>query len=311
MQHIPQQQIYDPWEIKQEITDFNIEIHCCRYWMLSEWECENLSLPSWRIYHSRTGGSFVQFGGETYELTNDKLILIPPYTAFSSCIHQQYKKNERIKGIKITGEAEVAHYAAKGMSDQFFAHFNLGHPYDKISPGVYICSLNDHWHREMQAIETERIINPNTINMFSSMKINGLLIYALEQLQPETWNLSMPDKRIALIIRYIDENINTELHNAVLSDKASMATNSFARLFRNLMQQTVQQYIQQKRIEKAIKLLHYSSLGIEDIAVACGYYDRHHFSKVFKFQTGFSPVRYRKRISGEFLTALNSINNNC
>jgi len=119
MQHIPQQQIYDPWEIKQEITDFNIEIHCCRYWMLSEWECENLSLPSWRIYHSRTGGSFVRFGGETYELTNDKLILIPPYTAFSSCIHQQYKKSERIKGIKITREEEVSHYAAKGMSDQF------------------------------------------------------------------------------------------------------------------------------------------------------------------------------------------------
>jgi AraC-like DNA-binding protein len=77
-----------------------------------------------------------------------------------------------------------------------------------------------------------------------------------------------------------------------------MATNSFARLFKSLMQQTVQQYIQQKRIEKAIKLLHYSYMEIGEIASECGYYDRHHFSKVFKKQTGLSPARYRHRLSG-------------
>jgi hypothetical protein len=161
--NLPQQQIYDPWEIKQEITDFKIEIHCCRYWMLSEWECENLSLPSWRIYHSRSGGSYVQFGGKRYELTNETLVLIPPYTSFSSGICRINKKSESIKGIKITSEAEVVLYAGKGLSDQFFAHFNLGHPHDKIPPGIYICRLNGHWHKEMHDIEVERIANPNTI----------------------------------------------------------------------------------------------------------------------------------------------------
>jgi AraC-like DNA-binding protein len=75
-----------------------------------------------------------------------------------------------------------------------------------------------------------------------------------------------------------------------------MATNSFARLFKNIMQLTVQQYIQQKRIEKAIMLFHHSSLEIDEISGECGFYDRHHFSNVFKKQTGFAPAKYRKKI---------------
>ena len=77
---------YDPWETYQEIADVKIVLHCSRYWMLSEWECENMSFPFWRLYHSRTGGSFVTFEASEHELTNDKLLLIPPYTSFSTRI---------------------------------------------------------------------------------------------------------------------------------------------------------------------------------------------------------------------------------
>jgi len=60
----------------------------------------------------------------------------------------------------------------------------------------------------------------------------------------------------------------------------------------------VQQYIQKKRIDAAIILLHYSDLGIDDVASKCGYYDRSHFSKIFKRITGVAPVSYRKKVRG-------------
>ena len=107
MQNTPINSKHDPWQIKQDIVELKIEIHCSRYWILSEWECENLSLPFWRIYHSRIGGSFVEFNNTVVELTDDKMILIPPYTAFSSYIKNRRNTVESIKGIKIDKEEQI------------------------------------------------------------------------------------------------------------------------------------------------------------------------------------------------------------
>lgn len=296
MQNLPEQQKYDPWEVKQEIADVRIEIHCSRYWMLSEWECDDLSLPFWRVYHSRLGGSFVRFGGREIELADGVLVLIPPYTAFSSHINSKGSGKESIKGVRISAEEQLELYKKVGLTDQFFVHFNLGYPYDKMTPNVYVCELNDYWKQALKIIENERLKSPNAIGFYESLQLNGLLLYALQRLLPQMWNMTIPDKRIAKVINYIDENIGTDLLNNRLSDVASMATNSFARLFKNVMQLTVQQYIQQKRIERAIMLFHHSSLEIDEIAGECGFYDRHHFSNVFKKQTGYSPARYRQRI---------------
>lgn len=296
MQNLPIQQKYDPWEIKQEIVSLKIDIHCSRYWMLSEWECENLSLPFWRLYHSRLGGSFVRYNGIEIELKSNVLILIPPYTAFSSHINSQDIKNESIKGIKITNEEQIDYYKKGGLVDQFFVHFNIGYPYDKMTQDIYICELNDFWKNELRNIEIDRLSNPNNIHFYSSMQLNSLLLYAMQRLLPNMWDMSVPDKRIAKVMHYIDENIGLELLNSQLCSVASLATNSFARLFKSTLQVTVQQYIKQKRIEKAIMLFHHSTLEIDEIASECGFYDRHHFSNVFKNQTGYSPAKYRQKI---------------
>lgn len=296
MPNLPEQQKYDPWEVKQEIAFVKIEIHCSRYWMLSEWECVNLSLPFWRIYHSKLGGSFVRFKGAEIELTSNTLILIPPYTAFSSRIKTFKVNSESIKGVKIKSEEQIEHYKKSGLVDQFFVHFNLGYPYDKMTQDIYVCELNEYWGNELRNIEIERLSSPNSINYYGSMQLNSLLLYALQMLLPKMWNITIPDKRIAKVLSFIDENIGTELLNSQLSDVASMATNSFARLFKYVTQLTVQQYIKQKRIEKAIMLFHHSSLDIDEIASECGFYDRHRFSNVFKKQTGFPPATYRQKI---------------
>ncbi len=293
---LPEQLKYDPWDARQEIIGVKLQLHCSRYWMLSEWECQNLSLPFWRLYHSKTGGSCVHYRGKTTELTSDKLVLIPPYTAFSSNINTSESMVESIKGIRINTEQQVEQYAALGMKDQFFVHFNLDYPYDRAEQGVYCCRLNDYWKQELYAIEAERLLHPNEIGFLSSMRLNGLIIYALQQQLPEMWNILLPDKRIQKVLSFIETNLASELTISSLSEVASLAANSLARLFKREVQKTLHQYIQQKRIEKAILLLYHSTLEIEAIADECGFYDRHHFSKVFKSQTGFSPAKYRLRI---------------
>jgi AraC-like DNA-binding protein len=298
MHNLPEQQKYDPWEVKQEIADIKIEIHCSRYWMLSEWECENLSLPFWRIYHSRLGGSFVSFKGHEVELAGNILVLIPPYTAFSSHINGKNLKNESIKGVKIASEEQIEQYKKSGLVDQFFVHFHLDYLFNKIKCDIYKIELSDYWEQEIKSIEQDRLKNQNSIDFRSNIKITGLILYALQNLSAAVWETNTIDNRILKVIKYIEVNLSNELTNSYLSSIVNLATNSFSRLFRDSLNCSVQQYIQKKRIDAAIIFLHYSDLEIDDIASKCGYYDRSHFSKTFKRITGVAPVSYRKKVRG-------------
>jgi AraC-like DNA-binding protein len=288
---------FDPWEAKQSIAEIRVLLHCSRYWMLSEWECENMSFPFWRLYHSSTGGSFITYNKIEYELNNTKLVLIPPYTSFSTHIKQHsIAEEESIIGKVIKTTTEVDYFKEKGMCDQLFVHFNLGFPYDKIKIGIYEIEINEYWLRQINLIKINRLEFPNNINTHSAIEINCLIMYALQGINLDHWDFPVIDKRILKVISYIDKNIDKELTNNTLSKIANLATNSFARLFKLSLNCTVKNYIQQRRIEHAIMILHHSNKDIEDIALECGYYDRHHFSRVFKQQTGIPPAKYRLKI---------------
>lgn len=290
-------QKYDPWEIKQNIEEVRVITHCCRYWMLSEWECENMSFPFWRLYHSSTGGSYVEFQNNEFHLTDDTLILIPPNTSFNTHINKKkLSKHESIVGQKINYEEEIKILHEKGLCDQLFIHFNLGYPFDSVKPEIYEIKVNGYWFEQIRQIKYKMLITPNDINIQLNLKIKSLILYSLQNIPENLWEFPTIDKRILKIIKYIDKNISKDLSNNDLSNVSNLATNSFARLFRESIHCSVQKYIQRRRIEHAIMLLHHTNMQIEDIALECGFYDRHHFSKIFKAQTGLPPVKYRLKI---------------
>lgn len=291
----PEKQKYDPWELQQEIANFKVTIHCCRYWMLSEWECKNMSFPFWRLYHSRLGGSYVQFEGKRIELVPGKVIVIPPYTSFSSQL-KGTEPNENIQGIRIQKEEEISFYQKRGMTDQMFVHFNLGYPYDQIQPDVYEITIDSEMEEAVRDIEYDRLQEPNSIGFSSNLKLVSFVLSALQQIPPSLWQQPEIDSRILKTIRYIDKNLDKPLSNEELSALANLATNSFARLFRECMNNSVQQYIQQRRIDQAVIMLHHSDLSIDEISSQCGFYDRHHFSRVFRRQTGIPPGIYRQKM---------------
>lgn len=291
----PEQQKYDPWELQQDIVNFKITIHCSRYWMLSEWECKKMSFPFWRLYHSRLGGAYVSFEGKTTEIAPGKLILIPPYTAFSSHL-KGTEPNETIKGVRIQHEDEVAYYGQSGFTDQLFVHFNLGYPFDHVENNIYEIPVGAIHTTMIQKIEADRLSSPNTIDFQSNIQIISLVLAALQHTPSELWKLPETDRRILKTIYHIDNNLYNKLDNNELSKIANLATNSFARLFKENMRIPVQQYIRQRRIDQATILLHHSDLSIDDISTKCGFYDRHHFSRIFREQTGIAPGLYRQKM---------------
>jgi AraC-like DNA-binding protein len=295
---VPEEQKYDPWVTKQEITDVKVIVHCCRYWMLSEWECENMSFPFWRLYHSRLGGAYVCFEGKKVQLSSDKIVIIPPYTPFSTHLRtDQNRKEESIKGYRIKEEIEIDAYAKKRMTDQMFVHFNLGFPHDRIQQGIYEFNTDAFTETFIRSIEVSLLQEPTRLDFQTNAKIISLLLFFLQGIPKKLSTYFVVDERIKKVIDYIEKKISIPLTNKELAMVSNLATNSFARLFRENMNCSVQHYILQRRIDQAIVLMHHSNSQIGDIALECGFYDRHHFSRVFKKIKGIPPVSYRKKVA--------------
>jgi AraC family transcriptional regulator len=66
----------------------------------------------------------------------------------------------------------------------------------------------------------------------------------------------------------------------------------FATQFKQSMGIAPHQYVNQQRIEKAKQCLRSQKLSISDVAIACGFSNQSHLTKVFKQQTGTTPKRY-------------------
>jgi AraC family transcriptional regulator len=69
-----------------------------------------------------------------------------------------------------------------------------------------------------------------------------------------------------------------------------------ARVFRELHGCTVGDYVRRLRIEYACHCLRTSDTALATIALAAGFADQSHFSRVFKRQTGVSPAVFRESI---------------
>jgi len=66
-------------------------------------------------------------------------------------------------------------------------------------------------------------------------------------------------------------------------------------LFRRVEGITIQQYIRREKIRLAENLLRYSEYDVKSIAVYLAFCSQSHFGKVFKDQTGLTPMKYREK----------------
>jgi AraC family transcriptional regulator len=68
----------------------------------------------------------------------------------------------------------------------------------------------------------------------------------------------------------------------------------FARAFRQSIGASPHQWLLARRIDKAMSLLAGSDLTLAQIALACGFSDQSHLTRVFKVAVGTSPGRWRR-----------------
>jgi AraC family transcriptional regulator len=99
--------------------------------------------------------------------------------------------------------------------------------------------------------------------------------------------------RINRVIDAIHSNIAEPLRLEALATCAGFSPYHFHRIFHAITGQTVQAFTLRLRLDLALRcMLHQTSSGLTEIALACGFGSSSNFSRVFKQQFGCAPSRF-------------------
>ncbi|MCI8492745.1 AraC family transcriptional regulator [Anaerotruncus sp.] len=95
-------------------------------------------------------------------------------------------------------------------------------------------------------------------------------------------------------VNYIEENLQEEISTEMLAEMVSLSPFYFQRLFKRLVNKSVQEYVKLRRLSKAITQLHADDQRILDVALAYGFSSHANFTRAFKETYGIAPEEYKK-----------------
>jgi AraC family transcriptional regulator len=101
--------------------------------------------------------------------------------------------------------------------------------------------------------------------------------------------------RINRVIDHIEAHLDSDLSLGALARVANFSEFHFHRIFKGVVGETLNQFIQRRRVEKAAGfLLANPAKSVTEIALNCGFSGSAAFARTFKDAFGVSASRYRK-----------------
>lgn len=92
----------------------------------------------------------------------------------------------------------------------------------------------------------------------------------------------------------LDSHLDGEITLDRLAQECGLSVSHFARAFRKTNGTSPHRWLVGRRVAKAKDLLHNSTTPLSEIALACGFADQSHFTRVFTKMVGISPGASRR-----------------
>jgi len=235
---------------------------------LSNWNHESVDSPFWRFYHNPTPGCFIRFKGEDISLHPGCVVLIPANTVFDCC-----------------GPVEAAH---------FWIHFTVTRPGRVAMEGPVVLAADEVFRlllREAIALHGDETGVMREQRLYHTSA--ALLHVAFSRVQVELAH-RLPEPLSALIAA-VHNAPNGDFSNTLLARRMGMGVEKFIRWFREHTGQTPAAHVAGVRVHLAKEALALTDKTIDQIASACGFPNRHYFSRAFAKQVGCGPAEFRAR----------------
>jgi AraC-like DNA-binding protein len=258
--------------IPTPLDEIRLRIFNCQAIRLSEptkwWHSDNYAVPYWRLYWNKTAGAALIFDSRRVELLPDQIFLVIPNTITAKrCRHPL---------------------------DHYFVHFVADPPYDRVRPGIISFPATPELTNTLRQLSDLVAVEPHRKKLLS-VRILFLCYFALSKVPEELIHAGYRDQRALRAIACMDHNMAHPVGNAELAQTAGMHPTAFIRMFKKQIGMSPQSFYQIRRIEEACRLLHSTDHKLDDIATATGFYDRFHFSRVFKKIRGITPAQFRRK----------------
>lgn len=146
---------------------------------------------------------------------------------------------------------------------------------------------------------SEESILENLENCFYYQELHQMLLDKTKQFFDSLHSYVPEDSTIFLIKDYINKHYaNDTLSIKEISDHVFLSASYVCTYFKAQTGQTLNQYLTEFRMEKAMQLLADARYQITDISSKTGYSNGNYFSKSFKKFTGLTPSKYREKMLG-------------
>lgn len=102
-------------------------------------------------------------------------------------------------------------------------------------------------------------------------------------------------ERLKPAIEFIERHYDGRLLLQEVAGAAGLSQFHFCRMFKRIMNRTVQQFIQEVRLREAKRLLRDSDMPMTELSERVGFCNPNYFARVFREHTGTTPLRMRKQ----------------
>lgn len=98
---------------------------------------------------------------------------------------------------------------------------------------------------------------------------------------------------ITSAIDYVNQNFTDDVSIEKASHVAMLSQSYFSYLFKSMTGKTFVEYLNELRIQEAMRLLKNTNKRVVDICFESGFKNVNHFNRTFKAYAGISPMQYR------------------
>lgn len=218
---------------------------------------------------------YVSQGEGLFNFNGKKKILTAGTTVF-------LKKSFPVDYGPVSGEFKTSWITFDGDgTNGIFEFFN--------APGYAILNHNGF---EAKIEEFHKLVERNVSWEMLSVKTYGLTMEFFTLLKKQT-QPPMLEKAKA----FMEKNFRDDLSVGAIAANLGISQSLLFRLLQTEEHTTPMEYLRSVRIEKARQMLIDGKEKICHIATACGFSDTAYFCKVFKAQTGDTPISFRNKFS--------------
>lgn len=153
--------------------------------------------------------------------------------------------------------------------------------------------INDYDSNEINIISNEEIIE----NIYSKISLKSTIDYLLEKFTyfSEQIGTTSSDNIIKRVINYMNKNYYKDLKLEVLAEIFNYNSAYLGKLFKSIVGENFNTYLDKIRIEKAKTLLTEDKLKVYQVCDKVGYKNIDYFHNKFKKYVGISPLNYKKQ----------------